>query len=57
LQLVPGGESCPAVRERLGRGWVVLQRSPPTRTYTRLRACLRGIGPVHRDGLYELFRR
>jgi hypothetical protein len=57
LQLIGQRESCASVDSRLERGWVVLQSSPRTPTYTRLRACLRGLRPVHRDPVYELFRR
>jgi hypothetical protein len=57
LQLIPPDEPCAAVRGRLSRGWVVLQLSPPTATAQRVRACLRGMRPVHVDPVYELYAR
>jgi hypothetical protein len=57
LQLIGQRESCAALESRLERGWVVLQSTPRTPTYVRLRGCLASLRPVHRDPVYELYRR
>jgi hypothetical protein len=54
---VSDGWPCARLRAQARAGWVVVQRTPPTRSAARMTACLRRIPVVHRDNDYVVHGR
>ena len=53
LATADGG--CEALRATLDRGWLVLQKQPPSEEYREMAVCMRGSEPVWEDDYYELY--
>ncbi|MEX2194351.1 MAG: hypothetical protein WD844_03620 [Thermoleophilaceae bacterium] len=55
VPLATADDGCAALRARLDRGWLVLQKQPPTPEYERMAACVSDLAPVWEDDYYELY--
>jgi hypothetical protein len=55
VPLASADAGCHALRAHRERGWLVLQKEPPTDEYERMDACMAGTEPVWEDDAYALY--